>query len=106
MTRPNESVHKLWEMPPIRFDQWRRENDLPELLGFFKTALPNFEEWQSVHKIDNAVFLTPTEPSKFFLGDKPAFLVSSTGPDEWGAERTTAYFHERRYDDKSDQEWQ
>lgn len=106
MARPNDRVHELWEMSRHEFDQWRRENDLPELLAFFKKALPHFEEWQSAHKIDDSVFLAPTQPSKFFRGDKPVFLVSMIGPDDFGVDRTTVSFHDRALDSHADREWQ
>src|SRR5258705_322900 len=106
MPRPNARVHELWEMSARQFDQWRRENDLPELLAFFKNTLPHFEEWQSAQKIDDDVFLTCTQPSRFFIGDKSRFVLCSTGPDEYGGQRTSVYFHDRAQDVKSDEEWQ
>ena len=47
MNRPNDSVYRLWELPKHEFDQWRRNNDLPELLACFKQVLPHFKEWQT-----------------------------------------------------------
>jgi len=41
MNRPNDSVHQPWDMPRHEFDRWRRENDLPALLAFFKQVLPH-----------------------------------------------------------------
>jgi hypothetical protein len=51
MARPNDEILALWRMPPHEFNEWRRHNDLPQLLAFFKRELPHFEEWQQVHAI-------------------------------------------------------
>src|SRR4051794_21787638 len=80
MIRPNDSVHQLWEMPRHEFDQWRRDNDLPALLAFFKQVLPHFDEWPSAHHVRGDVFLTATQPSRFFIGTSVLFLACSTGP--------------------------
>src|SRR5689334_5788401 len=107
MKRPNADVTALWQMPAHEFDQWRRENDLPALLEFFKEVLPHFREWQSVFGISDAVFLAPTEPSRFFLGEKPLLLSSSTGPDfEQKRNVTDVFFYEERRDKRADEEWQ
>jgi hypothetical protein len=65
-------------MPRHEFDQWRRENDLPALLAFFKQVLPHFNEWQSANGITDEVFLMATQPSKFFIGNSRLFLACST----------------------------
>jgi hypothetical protein len=106
MARPNDHIYRLWEMSPEDFNKWRRENDLPELLVFFQKSLPHFAEWQAVHKIDDTIFLALTEPSNFFMAGTKKFLLSTTGPDEFGNERTRIYFHDRPLDANSDDEWQ
>ena len=68
MDRPNDRVYRLWEMPRHEFDQWRRENDLPQLLAFVRQVLPHFNEWQSAYGVTDEVFLAATQPSKFFTG--------------------------------------
>ena len=42
MSMPNEDILALWRMPVHKFNEWRRQNDLPRLLAFFKRDLPNF----------------------------------------------------------------
>jgi uncharacterized protein YjbI with pentapeptide repeats len=106
MPRPNESIYELWEMEPEEFNQWRRDNDLPKLLEFFKEALPHFEEWQTVNVIDDATFLAPTGQVRFLRGDGPVFLSSSTGPNEFGEKKTTVYFHDNAFDVVADRRWQ
>lgn len=107
MPRPNEDVYRLWEMPRHEFDEWRRKNDLPELLAFFKQGLPHFGEWQSVHGVTDEVFLTATQPSKFFIGKSLLFLACSTGPDyDAGQDLTRAYFHETAFDVTAGEAWQ
>lgn len=100
MARPNDDILALWRMPPHEFNEWRRQNDLPQLLAFFKRELPHFEEWQRVHAITDDTFLAATEPSRFFLGKKTLFLTSITGPDfeQGGAEVTRLHFYERDID--------
>jgi hypothetical protein len=95
-------------MPAHEFNEWRRQNDLPELLTFFRNELPHFEEWQQVHAITDETFLAATQPSQFFRGDKTMYLWSSTGPD-WdrgGAETTTVHFSERWLSSRDWQAWQ
>ncbi len=107
MARDNDEVHKLWELPRHEFDQWRRENDLPKLLTFCKEVLPHFEEWQTTHRVSDDVFLAPHQPSRFFRGTRPLFLVSSTGPDyDVGHDATTAYFCDHPIDPRLDEERQ
>ncbi len=105
MAQPNDDILALWRMPQHEFNEWRRQNDLPQLLAFFKRELPHFDEWQQVHAITDDTFLTATKPSKFFRGDKTMYLWSSTGPD-WergGNEATSVHFSERWL---SDRDWE
>jgi hypothetical protein len=108
MAQPNDDILALWRMPAHEFNEWRRQNDLPQLLAFFKRELPHFEEWQRVHAITDETFLAATQPSKFFRGDKTMHLWSSTGPDweQGGAETTSVHFSERWLSNRSWEERQ
>jgi hypothetical protein len=107
MDRPNDRVYRLWEMPRHEFDQWRRENDLPQLLAFFRQVLPHFNEWQSAYGVTDEVFLAATQPSKFFTGKSQLFLACSTGPDfDAGRDLTNAHFHDRALDLRANEAWQ
>src|SRR5690349_15345991 len=103
---PNEDILALWRMPAHEFNEWRRQNDLPELLAFFKRDLPHFEEWQAVHAITDDTFLAVTQPSRFFRGRKMMFLASNTGPDfDLGVDVTSLSFYDRRISDRMFEEW-
>lgn len=92
----NEDILALWQMPAHAFNEWRRANDLPELLAFFKQSLPHFDEWQSSHAITDDTFLSATSPSEFFKGTTRKYLASSTGPDfELQRDVTKIFFYDR-----------
>lgn len=105
---PNRDILDLWRMPKREFNAWRRNNDLSGLLEFFRRELPHFSEWQQVHAVDESVFLSLDEPSKFFCGHGTRYLVEITGPDDEGdgAERTWIYCYDRPHDADQDTTWQ
>ncbi len=46
------TTDELWRMSPEVFNEWRAENDIPELFGYLQFALPRFKEWLDSIKID------------------------------------------------------
>ena len=60
---PKVDVKILWEMNADDFNSWRKINDYPRIVSFFKDKLPLFKEWM----IDQSVsddFLIEYTPSK------------------------------------------
>lgn len=73
---PNYALNpqQLWSLPFDAFNEWRRKNDLPDLLEYFKRTLPRFESWQSEFKIDDSTFLAVDTPSHFFYGHTKLYV--------------------------------
>lgn len=49
------------------FNDWRRENDLPQFLAFANETLPHFGEWQEVFGVTDELFLQSNQTSEFFV---------------------------------------
>src|SRR5665213_4471447 len=72
-------ILSLWRLPKEEFNEWRRINDLPDLLGFFKT-LPRFSEWQTEQEFEDADILSVDHTSHLFVGEHVRYLVDLTQP--------------------------
>jgi len=59
----------LWSLTPDEFNQWRKENDLPRLLAFFKGYLPFFSEWLDEFGITDSNFCNAPHTGEWFIGD-------------------------------------
>lgn len=59
---------ELWKLTPHAFNEWRRQNDLPELLHVFKEKLPDFVMWLEEFGIE-PVFLNPSHTGRWLTGD-------------------------------------
>jgi hypothetical protein len=97
----NATISELWRLTVPEFNDWRRSNDLMELLEYFKVALPHFQEWQESFGIDDPTFLSADKPSKFFRGGIDLFFQSVTGPDHQSRVRTAMTFSKRESVDDS-----
>lgn len=95
----NLDVKELWAMPARDFNAWRRTNDLPKLLKFFQSTLPNFGEWQATYGITDPAFLSSDEPSRFFRGSNTLYLQNSIGQDYRGKPEAGVSFSSRSLDD-------
>ena len=51
---PAISPTTLWAMPPDKFNEWRRENDYPRILAFFKQRFAEFKDWQTSQQLSDA----------------------------------------------------
>lgn len=48
---------ELWQLSPEQFNEWRRENDYPQLWELLVTSLPHFDDWMADQQIDkNVIF--------------------------------------------------
>ena len=65
---PKISQSQLWVLPPEEFNEWRKQNDLPKLLSFFKKNLPLFNEWLEVSKITDMDFCNAPHTGEWFMG--------------------------------------
>jgi hypothetical protein len=77
----NDEAWKLWSLPKANFNEWRRQNDLPVLLSFFKT-LPDFSKWQETQNIRDEDVLAVDHTSRLFSGNKIQYLVDYTAPGD------------------------
>lgn len=62
-------IKQLWSLPPEDFNEWRKKNDLPKLLSFFKDELPFFNEWLSTFNISDDDFYQAPQTSQWLLGE-------------------------------------
>jgi hypothetical protein len=68
----------LWSMPYEDFNEWRATGDLPRLLEFLKTRLPQFELWLALYGVDDNRFCRVVHTSNLFLGTGPKVLYRET----------------------------
>ncbi len=71
--KPNE----LWDMGPIEFNKWRRENDLKHLFNCFQKALPHFDEWLSKNNLTIDFILETDNPGHFFHWQTEVYCVKN-----------------------------
>lgn len=77
---------KMWQQSPSGFNNWRRKNDLPNLINFFKESLPHFEEWQQAFSCTDDVLLKSNQTSEFFIGTERSAFYSYLNPWHWDKE--------------------
>ena len=82
------SSQELWSLSAEDFNEWRRANDLPFLLEFFKNELPNFCDWMNEQGVTDEAFVKALHTGEWFLGkhvrqflnyfekEKPRFVIS------------------------------
>lgn len=68
--------HELWELSPLDFNNWRKENDLLELFKNFKASLPKFDEWLNTYEFTIDFILSTDKPGSFFYWDKETVLIT------------------------------
>lgn len=90
-TIENKEIISLWMMSKDEFNKWRRENDIPKLLKYFKENMPLFKEWQIENAIDDSIFLSSDRTSEFFIGSEERYLTTATGPSESGQIETASF---------------
>lgn len=61
---PLIGAKSLWTMKPDDFNNWRKENDYPRIILFFKHKLPLFKEWMDDQKISDEILIEHS-PSSF-----------------------------------------
>ena len=63
-------IQSLWKLSPEDFNTWRQENDLPQLLEFFRKELPHFDEWLLKFNITDTDFCLAPHTSQWFLENR------------------------------------
>lgn len=61
---------QLWAMEPDDFNRWRAQHELPSLLHFFKSTLPEFTLWMSSFHINDTDFISAPHTGRWFSGDQ------------------------------------
>lgn len=74
----NQEAKRLWSLPEPEFNAWRRANDLPRLLAFFREALPHFPEWLSTYAITDDEFAAVDHTSRLLVGAGPKYITDIT----------------------------
>lgn len=73
----------MWLQSPNAFNDWRRKNDLPQLIAFFKEALPHFEEWQKTFSVSDELILKSNQTSEFFIDEGLRAYFRYYNPWHW-----------------------
>lgn len=73
---------ELWNLSPTEFNQWRKENDIPNLIKFFNSKLPDFEIWKKEFRITDELLLNVNNIGLFFQGDYKKFLYQYEDDNE------------------------
>lgn len=74
--------HDLWSMTPAAYNAWRQSNDLPVLLAFFISWLPDFSNWMREFGITNETFIRAPRTGEWFLGKETKEYVEYTDNGE------------------------
>jgi hypothetical protein len=83
------SPMSFWLMPSDEFNEWRAQNDLPQLRKFFLQRLPHFQEWLDTFKIDEKLFCRVVPTGAMFTGPKTKLLVK----EGFASEKNSFYRH-------------
>ncbi len=75
----------LWNMNAEQFNNWRRQNDYPRIVSFFKTNLDQFAEWMNAQQIDDDTLIY-LSPSAFLKKETYLYLCDTT--KEGAADKT------------------
>ncbi|MBC8052180.1 MAG: two pore domain potassium channel family protein [Sphingobacteriaceae bacterium] len=70
---------ELWKLSNEDFNEWRRNNDLKVLFGFFEKTLPDFNLWMEEYKFTREFILKTDKPGSFFYNSNEVFLFVSEG---------------------------
>lgn len=68
---------ELWAMPTADFNQWRAENDLPQLFAHFQKVLPQFDAWLTEFGFSLEFIVQLRNPGQLFHGDGIKLLLES-----------------------------
>lgn len=65
----------LWDLDPYAFNRYRAENDLVDLLAFFKKDLPLFNEWLSEFEITDEEFCEARSTGNWLSGASRSVMI-------------------------------
>lgn len=70
MNTPYPDPERLWSLPPHSFNEWKAQNDLPQLFEYLRGLLPGFGDWLDLlpFGMDVALRIIPT--GDLFKGEK------------------------------------
>ena len=75
---------QLWQMPSAQFNDWRAENDIPDLFEFLATLLPSFNEWIESTGVDAATLHRFVPLGDLFAGSNPKVYYRNPEPETFG----------------------
>lgn len=79
---------EFWEMTADEFNAWRKQEDFPRILDFFRTQLNGFTDWQNEYGIDND-YLIEEGISEFFVAED-YFVILPKGKLKYYIEVSTS----------------
>lgn len=79
MSQHYPSPIQLWAMQPHLFNEWRANNDLPQLFEFLRDTLPGFNDWLNGLPFDMDVALRIVPTGDIFKGDKQRVVIKRDG---------------------------
>lgn len=62
-------------MDADQFNEWRRHNDLPALINFFKTHVRGFEEWLAYFRLSDLILARTASFGELFAGSGVRYLL-------------------------------
>lgn len=69
-------IRKLWHMDADEFNEWRRQNDLPQLFSFLSNKLPRYKEWLDYNNLSECYLLKVVPTGSLFRSvDGPQVIV-------------------------------
>ncbi|RLD57533.1 MAG: hypothetical protein DRJ01_13750 [Bacteroidetes bacterium] len=72
---PKIQADLLWKMTPEEFNNWRKINDYPRIVGFLKEKLPRFIDWMNNQNITDEMLIEHS-PSNFLRERKVIYLYT------------------------------
>lgn len=74
------TTRELWDLPPHKFNEWRRDNDLPKLFEKFQKSLPLFVDWMKEYEFKTTDLINVLSPGEFIHGEEK-FIISDKSGD-------------------------
>jgi hypothetical protein len=81
MNRSGPAPNALWSMSPQDFNEWRAQNDLPQLFEYLAGMLPKFRDWLNSLPFDLSVALRIVPTGALFKGQENKTVIMRPNDD-------------------------
>lgn len=78
---PKVNSTLMWHMKEEAFAEWRKQNDYPRIISFFKDKLPEFENWMQDQDISDDLLLQHS-PSSFIKEESCLYIYKILDSDK------------------------